>query len=208
MKQWAALFGSLALLAPPAAADQYEGIFDPDDHCVAYRAIKDMLFAKNVVVVGSSCEVTATLVSSDDAAGPRVVVEVPIKSLKSGNVLRNYSVYDILGANDQPNLRFTTEPLDVEALRRDIGMASLVVEGQLTIAGVDHAVSCAVEVVEFGGRRFVRGRLSTTFTSFGMETPTGGGGLIARVHEELDLLVHIDLTQIGGFADLLAAVLE
>jgi polyisoprenoid-binding protein YceI len=201
MKQWAAVLGLFALLAPPAVADEYEGIFDPDDHCVAYRAIKDMLFAKNVIVVGSSCKVTATLVSSDDAAGPRVVVEVPIKSLKSGNVLRNRSVSDILGAKIQPDLRFSSEPLDVEALRRNIGNASFVVKGQLSIAGVDHAISFPVEILEFEGRRYVRGRLATTFASFGMETPSAVGGLIARVHEDLDLLVHIDLTQVEGLAD-------
>ena len=196
MKQWVAVLGSLALLVTPAVADEYEGIFDPDDHCVAYRATKDMLFAKDVVVVGLSCEVAATLVASDDAAGPRIVVEVPIKSLKSGNILRNRSVSDILAAKLQPSLRFSSEPLDIQALRGEIGNASLVVEGQLTIAGQDHAVSYPVEVLEFEGRRYVRGRLSTTFAAFGLEPPTAAGGLIARVHEELDLLIHIDMTQI------------
>jgi hypothetical protein len=197
MRQWAAILGSFALLVTPAVADPYEGIFDPDDHCVAYRATKDMLFAKDVVVVGLSCEVTATLVSSDDAAGPRIIVEVPIKSLKSGNILRNYSVSDILGAKIQPNLHFSSEPLDFEALRRDKQNASFVVEGQLNIAGEDHAVSYPVEVLEFEGRRYVRGRLSTTFAALGLEPPTAAAGMIARVHEELDLLIHIDVTQIG-----------
>ncbi len=198
MKQWIAILGSFALLVTPAGADEYEGIFDPDDHCVAYRATKDRLFAKDVVVVGLSCEVAATLESSDDATGPRIVVEVPIKSLKSGNILRNRSVSDILGAKIQPSLRFSSEPLDVEALRRDIGNTSFVVKGQLTIAGQDHAVAYPVEVLEFEGRRYVRGRLSTTFAAFGLEPPTAAGGLIARVHEELDLLIHIDVTQIEG----------
>ena len=202
MKQWAVFLASLALLVPAAMADKYEGIFDPGDHCVAYRTTKDMLFAKNVVVVGLSCEISATLVSSSGESGPRVVVEVPIKSLKSGNFLRNSSVADILDAETQPNLRFSTEPLDVETLRRDIATGSFVVKGQLIIAGVEHAVSSPVEIIEFEGRRFVRGRLSTSFADFGMETPTAAGGLIARVHEQLDLLVHIDATRIEGLADI------
>ncbi len=209
MYRWVGFVWVITLLAQPAIADTYEGIFDSDDHCVAYRTTKDMLISKDVVVVGLSCEVTAMVDISNDADGPRVVVEVPIKSLKSGNILRNYSVSDILGADTQPNLRFTTAPIDVEAIRRaleTVGDDTVhpVVDGQLTIAGVDHAVSSPVEVVERDGRRFVRGHLSTRFANFGMEPPTAAGGVLARVHEELDLLVQLDLAQIDGLTELLA----
>lgn len=201
------LFVLLVLLVLPgleAAAEPYEAIFAPDDHCVAYRVTKDMLFAKDVIVVGKSCEVVVSLVSNVDAAGPRIVVEVPIKSLKSGNILRNSSVSDILGAKTQPNLQFTSDPLDVEALRAHEGEGAIVVAGQLTIAGVDHAVSCPVEVLGASEQRYARCRLATAFADFGMEPPVAGGGLIARVHEDLDLLVHIDLARIEGLEDTLA----
>ncbi len=200
MKQWTAMFVLFALLALPAAADQFEGVFEPDDHCVAYHSIKDMLFARDVVVVGLSCKVTAAVVPSSDGAGPRVVVEVPVKSLKSGNFLRDSSVSGILGAKIQPELRFSSDPLDMEALRRDIESGSFVVNGQLTIAGVDYAISSPVEVVEFEGQRYVRGWFSTTFAAFGMEAPTAGGGLFAKVHEELGLMVQLDLSQVEGLA--------
>ncbi len=205
MKRWAAALTALALLVlvTPAEADEYEEIFEPDDHCVAYRSVKDMLFAKNVVVVGVGCEVSARLVTTEGSAWPHVIVEVPVKSLKSGNVMRNYSVSDILGSKNQPNLQFSTEPLDVERLRRDIGTTGFTIPGQLTIAGVGHRILFPVEVVEHEGRRYVRGRLSTSFAAFGLEAPRAAGGLIARVHEELDLLVHIDLTRVEGLADIL-----
>lgn len=207
MKSWIAAFGSLALLVFTASADEPEPIFSPGDHCVAYRTVKDMLFAKNVPIVGLSCEVKARIVSPDDPAGPRVAIEVPIKSFDSGNLLRNYSVSDILGAGSQPDLLFASDPLDVEALRENLaGSGSgFEVRGQLTIAGVEHEVSSRVEISEFEGRRFVRGRFSTTFADLGMEAPRAGVGLIAEVHEELDLLAHIDLTRVEGLSDLLEA---
>ena len=121
MKRWAAVFALIALAVPSGAAESYEGVFGPDDHCVAYRVVKDMLFSKNVVVVGLSCEVTASLVAAGEGVGPRFVVEVPIESFESGNGLRDSSVSDILGAKAQPDLRFSSEPIDVEELRREIG---------------------------------------------------------------------------------------
>jgi len=201
MKQWGTVLVALGLLLSPAFADEQEEVFQPGDHCVAYRVVKDMLFAKDVVVTAPGCEVTARLVRSEGAAGSRVIVEAPIKSLKSGNIIRDYSVADILEAKGQPNLRFTSEPLDPETLQRYAATRAFVLSGQLSIAGVDHAVSFPLEVVEFEGRQYVTGRLSTSFADFGMKPPKAGAGLIARVHEDLELLVHLDLSQVEGLED-------
>jgi polyisoprenoid-binding protein YceI len=201
MKQWTAVLAALGLLLTPAFAEEREEVFQPGDHCIAYRVVKDMLFAKDVIVTAPGCKVTARLVSSDDEAGPRVIVEAPIKSLKSGNIMRDYSVADILEAGDQPNLRFTSEPLGAETFQQYAASRGFVLSGQLSIAGVDHAVSFPLEVVEFEGRQYVTGRLSTSFADFGMKPPTAAVGLIARVHEELELLVHLDLSQVEGLED-------
>ena len=55
-----------------------------------------------------------------------------------------------------------------------------------------------LELVEYEGGRFVKGSLDTTFEAFEVEVPTIAGGLIARPHEELELIVHLDLTRVEG----------
>jgi len=191
----------LLLLGEAASAEPVEEIFAAGDHCVAYRTIKDVFFGIDAEVIGRSCEVRAALVGSQEGAGPRVVVEVPVKSLRSGNVFRNRSVADLLGAKTQPDLRFTSKPLDVEALRADVESGSFVLPGTLSFGGRDFPLDFPLELVEEGGHRSVRGRLATTFEALDVEVPTVAGGLIARPHEDLELIVHLDVGRVDGLED-------
>jgi len=195
----------LATMAVATAAEEVDGnseIFEPGDHCVAYRTIKDMWFGSQVEVVGRSCEVSAKLVSVD--AGSQVVVSVPIKSLHSGNMLRNGSVADLLGVKLQPDLVFTSDPIDTAALRDEIASGSgsrsgsFVLPGSLRIGDNPYPVDFSLEVVEYAGGRSVKGRLETTFAAFSVEVPTVMGGFIAKPHEELELIVHLDVAQVDG----------
>jgi hypothetical protein len=186
------------LLAGGAGAEDPEEVFEPGDHCVAYRTIKDMFFAMDAEIVGRSCEVTATLLPAAEAAGPQVSVEVPVKSLKSGNFLRNGAVADLLGAEAQPNLRFVSDPIDVEALRAEIAEGSFRMPGSLSLGGKEFPVEFPLELVAYEGGNTVKGRLITTFEAFEVEVPTIAGGLIARPHEELELIVHLDPARVEG----------
>jgi hypothetical protein len=197
----AASLGILVLLiviGGSAEAEDREEIFEPGDHCVAYRTVKDILFSIDVEVIGRSCEVTASLLPAAEGAGPQVVVEVPAKSLKSGNVMRNRAVADLLGAKTQPNLRFASSPIDVETLRADIARGSFRLPGILTLGGKDFPIDFPLEIVEHEGRHYVKGRLSTTFEAFEVEVPTVAGGLIARPHEALELIVQLELERVEG----------
>jgi hypothetical protein len=197
-----ASFSAFVLLAAAAAgAGDDEEIFSPGDHCVAYRTTKDILFAVDAEIIGRNCEVTASLVASEGGAGPRIVVEVPIERFKSRNFLRDRAVADLLGAKTQPELRFTSKAIDVDALRADVASGSFLVSGVLTIGGKDFQVEFPVEISERGGRRHVVGRLPTTFAAFEVEVPTVAGGLIARPHEDLELVVHLDLARVEGLED-------
>lgn len=186
----------LVFLAATALADPGDEIFQPDDHCVAYRTVKDILFAVDTEIIGRSCEVTASLVTGE--AGPQVVVTVPVKSFKSGNVLRNLKVSQLLGADVQPDLRFTSEPLDVDALRHEVPERSFVLAGTLTMGGRDFPLEFPLEIVQHEGRHYVKGSLPTTFEAFDVQVPTVAGGLIARPHEELELVVHLELERVEG----------
>jgi hypothetical protein len=195
--------GTAALLLPavPAVADEGEEIFEPGDHCVAYRTIKDVFFRFGAEIIGRSCKVSASLVQAEAGGGPQVVVSVPVKSLKSGNIFRNGSVADLLGAKVQPDLRFTSNPIDVDSLRGDVARGSFLLPGTLSLGGKDFPIEFPLELVEHAGRHHVKGRLSTTFAAFDVEVPTVAGGMIARPHEELELVVYLDLERVEGLEE-------
>jgi polyisoprenoid-binding protein YceI len=193
VKALVASLGSFALLFATAGIAADDSIFEPGDHCVAYRTTKGIFFAFDAEIIGRNCEVAASLVHSEDEAGPSIVVEVPIKRFKSRNFMRDRSVSDLLGAKTQPNLRFTSSPIDAEAIREEIATGHLTATGVLTIGGKDFPLEFPLEIAEHEGKHFVVGRLPTTFAAF--------GGLIARPHESLELVVHLELERVEGLAD-------
>ena len=202
MKRLIASLSIFSFLAAAAAgADKEKEIFKPGDHCVAYRTVQDSWFACDAEIIGRNCEVTASLVVADDATGPRITVEVPIKRFKSGNFMRNRTVAGLLGVKAQPNLRFTSSPIEVEPLRADIARGRFQLSGNLTVGGKDFPLAFPLEIFEHEGQRYVKGRLSTTFAAFEIEVPTVAGGLIARPHEALELIVHLKLERVDGFED-------
>jgi len=201
MKRFLASLGLVACLAPAAVFADDGEIFSPGDHCVAYRTVKDLLFAVDAEIIGRNCDVSASLVASEEDAGPRVVVSVPIKRFKSGNFMRNYKVAELLGAKVQPDLRFTSDPLDARAVRAELADGNFHVSGVLTIGGKDFPLEFPLEVVERDGEYIIEGRLPTTFAAFEIEVPTVAGGLIARPHEDLELVVHLDPARVEGLAE-------
>jgi hypothetical protein len=198
MKRLIAGLGLLACLAPAAVLADDGEIFSPADHCVAYRTVKDLLFAVDAEITGRNCDLSASLVASEGGAGPRVVVSVPIRGFKSRNFFRDRKVADLLGAKIQSELRFTSDPIDAAAVRAELAEGSFHVSGVLTIGGKDFPLEFALEVAPHEGGHTVKGRLPTTFAAFEVEVPTVAGGLIARPHEDLELVVHLDPRRIEG----------
>lgn len=201
MKVFIVSLGSAVLLVAAAVADGGDTFFAAGEHCVAYRTIKDMFFGIDAEVVGRSCEVAAALVPAEDGSGPQVVVSVPVKSLKSGNIMRNRTVSDLLGAKTQPDLRFVSDPIDVAALRDGLAAGRFALPGTLSIGGKAFPVEFPLALVGSDGQRAVVGRLVTSFEAFDVEVPTVAGGLIARPHEELELLVRMDVARVEGLEE-------
>ena len=201
MRTFIASLAGLALVGTTAVADTGEALFEAGVHCVAYRTTKDVLFRFDAEVVGRSCEVAAALVLPEAGGGPRVVVTVPVRSLKSGNVMRNKTVSDLLGAETQPDLRFTSNPLDVATLRSDLADGRFVLPGTLSMGGREFPVEFPLELAASDGQRAVLGRLATTFEAFEVEVPTVAGGLIARPHEDLELVVRLDVARGDGLEE-------
>jgi len=188
------------VVAGAAGADKEREIFEPGDHCVAYRTIKHVFFIFNAEIIGRSCEVSTSLEFSQEGGGPRIAVELPIESFRSGSARRDRTVADLLGAKTQPELRFSSDPIDVEALRPDIARGQLHLPGVLTLGGKDFPLEFPLEIIEREGRRYVKGRLATTFASFDVVVPSVAGGLIARPKEALELVVQLELERVTGLA--------
>ena len=201
MKRIITSLSILALLVAGAAgADEEREIFEPGDHCVAYRTTKHVLFIVNAEIIGRNCEVSARLDRSEEGCDPRIVVELPIESFNSRSARRDRAVANLLGVKTQPELRFSSNPIDVEALRPDIARGRFRLPGILTLGGKDFPLEFPLEIVEREGRHYVKGRLATTFAAFDVVVPSAAGGLIARPKEALELLVHLDLERVAGLA--------
>ena len=191
-----ALGAVFVLTAAPGDARAEDEIFEPTDHCVAYRTVKDMWFFVDTPIVGKSCEVAASLTASPDDGAPRISVTLPIESLDSRNRFRDGVVADLLGVEEQPDLRFTSDPLDADALREEIPKGSFALPGILSFGGKEFRVEFPVELSESGGRHFAEGSLTMTFEAFGIEVPTVAGGLIARPHDEIEIAFHVELERV------------
>ena len=158
MKHLARAIAALTLLAPASApAATADEVFAEGEHCVAYRTVKGMFFRFDVEVVGKSCQVSAALFPGDADSGARVAVEVPIESFRSGNFLRDGSVRDLLGAEEQPAVHFVSAPLEIAALRQWISDGRIPLSGVLTVGGRDVPVVFDLELFGHGDLHFVRG---------------------------------------------------
>ncbi len=186
------------LVAGGAGAGAEDEVFGAGEHCVAYRTVKDMWFFVDTPIVGKSCEVTAALEEGSAGRGAQLSVAVPIESLDSGNFMRDHAVADLLGVETQPDLRFFAGPLDAEALRPGVAQRHFVLEGVLAFGGRDFAVTMPIDLVRREGRLQAQGRLATTFEAFGVEVPTVAAGLVARPHEEVEILFQLDLDRVAG----------
>ena len=66
-----------------------ELVFAPEEHCLAYKTVKTMFFFADVDVIGKSCDVTAEMHWQESGEKAQVEVSVPVKTLDSGNALRD-----------------------------------------------------------------------------------------------------------------------
>ncbi|MCP5057660.1 MAG: YceI family protein [bacterium] len=193
-----ALFFLIVLPPMAGGAAEDETIFGSADHCVAYQTIKDMWFVVDTGIVGKSCEVEASLTSTPDDVAPRISVSLPIESLDSNNRFRDGAVADLLGAEEQPEIRFLSSPLEAETLRQALPSGRFELAGVLSFGGKDFQVAFPVEIIQGNDRHYAKGVLASSFTAFAVEVPTIAGGLIARPKDALDLAFQLELERVDG----------
>lgn len=106
-----------------------------------------------------------------------LVVEIPVRSIKSGEKLMDTKTYEAFDANKNPNITFRL--LEVNTLQIEGNQASVVLSGNLTMAGVTRKISLKSSgnstkpgVYEF------KGSVALKMTDFKMSPPTAMMGLM------------------------------
>ena len=180
-----------------------EEIFQPGDHCLAYRVEETLILFVPSVVVGKTCEVAARVERKGEQV--RFEVSFPIRSLDSGNGLRDGNVADSLSVDTHPDIRFVSGFLTLEQVGAVLKQGNTQLPGVLEVAGEPRDVQFPIELSQQAGTWVVTGTLATSFTALKQEIPTVVGGLVADVEDELELMVHLRFDQVQGMADLQAA---
>lgn len=174
-----------------------EPIFAPEDHCLAYKAEKEMFFFANVDVIGKSCDVKSEIRWNGSQA--QVVVSVPVTSFDSDSGDRDEEVVIILKNDITPNIKFVSEWLDQASLKKLLDSKGTKIAGQLEVAGNTFPVTFEMTTSKQGDFYLIEGKLISSFTKYKVVVPTvGPGGLIAEPKDYVELLVHLRSDKIAG----------
>lgn len=179
-------------------------IFEEGEHGLAYMTEKKMFLLANIHVTSKSNDIKSNVEFSDNRDKIRVDVSVPIDTLDSGNKDRDKSVSDILNGAENPDIRFTTDWIDAEALLGAVS-SNLKVPGELHVGGRSFQIEFPLHFDRRSDHVLISGKLTTSFTNLGMEPPSVGmGGMIATVMNFIEIVVHLRSDKIEGLDEVFA----
>ncbi|MBS1254874.1 MAG: hypothetical protein MAG581_00670 [Deltaproteobacteria bacterium] len=175
-----------------------EHVFAPDEHCLAYKTEKSVLFVADVEVIGKSCEVTAKMNWNHSGEKAQVKVSVPVISLDSNNAFRDEDIPEILRVDQTYDIRFISDWLEIEVLKKMLQEKKGEVSGILEVAGGKFPVKFMMTFTSKPEYYLVTGHLNTTFAALNVDVPDVAWGLVAQPKEFLELLVHLRSDKISG----------
>lgn len=106
-----------------------------------------------------------------------LVVEIPVRAIKSGEKLMDTKTYETFDVNKNPNITFKL--LEVNSLRVEGNQAFVTVTGNLTMAGVTRRISLKTTGVNNkAGVYEFKGSISLKMSDFKMSPPTAMLGLM------------------------------
>ena len=176
-----------------------EEIFQQGEHCLAYKTEETFLLFIDSDVVGKTCEISARLESEGEDT--RYVVSFPIRSLDSGVDMRDKDVIEILSAESHPIIRFVSDFVTGEQVVEALIQGTTTLSGVLEVGGKPYKVLFPLKLSEHSGVWLVTGKLVTSFSEFGLELPEVLWGVVGKVLDHLELLVHLRLDRIHGLAE-------
>lgn len=182
-----------AFIAAPVAASASGVEFPAGKACVAWKAMKTMFLLKKVEPVGINCSVTVRV--SSKGGGKQVIVAIPIAGFDSGEKMRDKHVREILRSEVAPALVFTSRLYTQKEWRAVKAGKTVEIEGALSIGGESFPLIVPISVSN-DAPMVASGALSTTFTRFKIEPPKVAGGLIANVHDHLELHYRVPIAAV------------
>jgi hypothetical protein len=116
----------------------------------------------------------ATVPELQPGGAPRVEIVIPAKSLKSESARMDKVMWEALGVDAHPEIRFALRASErVPADDAVDGRFALATKGELTIAGRTREIALPVEVERnAAGGYVVKGELPLKMTDFGIKPPT------------------------------------
>lgn len=122
-------------------------------------------------------QATGEAVVSNSKELQSLVVEIPVRAIKSGEKLMDSKTYETFDVNKNPNITFKL--LEVNSLRIEGNQAFVTVTGNLTMAGVTRRISLKTTGVNNkAGVYEFKGTISLKMTDFKMSPPTAMMGLM------------------------------
>lgn len=173
--------------------------FEEGSHCVAYRAEKVMFFfLSRSEVVGRSCDVSAQVLPEVGGLY-HVEVNVPVRSLTSGDSERDTDVVKALKGDERQDLTFRTPAKTAEQWRTLFASGEFDIVGDLSLGNSSFPVKLRSRYIRKGSDHDeVDGVANVTFKDFGMDPPRVAGGLVARAKPDLQLHFHLQTQRILG----------
>jgi hypothetical protein len=172
-----------------------ENLFNANEHCVAWKTSKRMFLVSNSSPIGKNCgiETEALKIKSDF----QLKGIVPVGKFDSGEPSRDSEVVIMLGGEAHPNIIIESEPLSASKLNQILKEEQMV-KGFLTIKGNKNPISIKIKATQKDKEITYFGTMNTSFTALGVEPPSVGGGVVAKVRDELDLLFQFQKSKIKG----------
>ncbi len=190
MTSWVSVVVLTVLLSiQTLAAD----VFEPNDHCVAWRTRKVMFVLSTVYPVGKNCKISSKLVSNK---GSWVFhLSLSHENFDSDEEDRDEEVSKLLGGNRWRSLEFQSEAISQAQINELNQGRKIIINGVMKIAGKEYQVRALP--LKFDGTKFY-GKYETNYTQFELKPPTIAGGLVAKVSNYLALHYQFQLSQIDG----------
>jgi hypothetical protein len=166
------------------SANASEVTFPADQNCVAWKASKTMFLVKSQEPVGTTCKLKLEITPTETLptqAGLKLTF--PISSFDSGEPDRDKEVQLILKVPEHPNMVVTAE-VSKDQKDQIISGSLKTLSVSVRYGGIE--VPLKIDITELT-ENIVKGVAKTSFTEMKLAQPKVLGGLVAKVHDPLEL---------------------
>lgn len=165
-------------LSPTLQAQEFQS----DKNCLAYHVEKTMFLFKDVVVWGTSCEVTPKVTPA--AGGVVAMVEFPFNSIDSKEKDRDEDMQnDYLFTDKYPTISYTSALIPTSDLMDLKTGKEIEMKGNLTIMALTSEVTFTLKLVD----GHLMGTMKDSVQRLGVKAPKVMGGMMVKVHDPLEI---------------------